>query len=96
MQLPLQTQDLNLSGCNQIPSDAWEVLRTANWSNLQKAFFQEWLGQEKGVAMRGWLQLHCSSCVDLRLFVFEEKHAKRKDSTKHVSTFLRIVNVWEA
>ncbi|CAK9037672.1 unnamed protein product [Durusdinium trenchii] len=34
-------EDLNLSGCNQIPSDAWEVLRTANWSNLQKAFFQE-------------------------------------------------------
>ena len=49
MQLPLQMQDLNLSYCDQITSNAWEVLQTANWSSLKKAFFQERPGQEKGV-----------------------------------------------
>ncbi|CAK9036660.1 Uncharacterized protein SCF082_LOCUS21814 [Durusdinium trenchii] len=34
-------EDLNLSDCNQIPSDAWEALQTANWSNLKKASFEQ-------------------------------------------------------
>ena len=50
MQLPLQTQDLNLSRCSEIPSDAWEALQTANWSNLKKASFEQRLGQEKGAS----------------------------------------------
>ena len=46
MQLPVQTQDLELSFCDQIPTDAWEILQTANWSNLRKASFEQRLGQE--------------------------------------------------
>ena len=50
MQLPLQTQDLGLSYCDQIPSVAWEVLQTTNWSKLKKASFEQRLGQEKGTS----------------------------------------------
>ena len=51
MQLPVQTQDLELSFCDQIPTDAWEILQTANWSNLRKVSFEMCLGQGKGVGV---------------------------------------------
>eukprot|EP00913_Durusdinium_trenchii_P024598 g23090.t1 len=41
MQLPVRLQDLELSFCDQIPTDAWEILQTANWSNLRKASFEQ-------------------------------------------------------
>ena len=83
-------QDLDLSFCHEIPTDAWEVLETANWSNLKKASFEQRLGQEKGV--------EGSSCIILLLFfpdventsvrtffwggfVCDLEHAQRKETT---------------
>ena len=41
-------QELNLSGCTEIPAEAWQQLGKANWTKLRYAFFVGYLGSGIG------------------------------------------------
>ena len=46
-QSPL-VEELDFSGCSQIPARAWQKVRGAKWLHLKKAFFGEFLVQRNG------------------------------------------------
>ena len=41
-------EELNFSGCYEIPAAAWQKVRSAKWLNLKKAGFRECLAERNG------------------------------------------------
>ena len=63
-----QLEELDFTGCSQIPAGAWQKVRSAKWLHLKKADFRQCLAERNGWGLSCYMRVFI--CLYWKLFEF--------------------------